>query len=99
MYWECRNCTELHTQNPKECRNCGHGIFKPVSSVEVEDRAEGIEPPDSLDDVQTYRTADEPVGNPSPGVALDGSVARDSETDQDSSGWLTGILQRLRNFL
>ena len=33
MPWACDRCRTLHTQNPDECRNCGHRIFDPESAA------------------------------------------------------------------
>lgn len=76
MAWECERCRTVHTQNPGECRQCGHPIFRPLTAAELDQRSEGIEAPETIDlnSVQVMGTEAEPDYPSSPDVAVDGSI-------------------------
>jgi predicted nucleic acid-binding Zn-ribbon protein len=80
MPWACDRCGTLHTQNPDECRSCGHRIFEPVTATEASGRSEGIDEPDAMeiDGDRVMGAAGEPEYDSSPDVAVDGSVASES---------------------
>jgi predicted nucleic acid-binding Zn-ribbon protein len=87
MAWACERCDTLHTQNPAECRDCGHNIFKPVSDAELRRRSTGTESPESMSEqaVQTMGTSSKPDMESSPDVAIDGSIAGDATSDSMTS--------------
>lgn len=106
MAWACDRCGTLHTQNPAECRSCGHQIFTPVSRDELARQSEGIDDPAALDDetIQTMGTTPDPEYDSSPDVAVDGSIATetaDSTTASQSaaSGGLWSIYATVRAFV
>lgn len=80
MAWECDRCETLHTQNPRECRSCGHNIFQPVSDAELQRPSTSNTSPDrsTVTSAQVTGTAQDPDYDTSPDVAIDGSVADDS---------------------
>ena len=98
MYWRCDHCGTIHTQNPRECRRCGHGVFAPVSAAELERHSEGTEAPEAMTDVPTYGSASESSGVSGPDVALDGSVQREEFDDSaaEQQGWLSRALAWFR---
>jgi predicted nucleic acid-binding Zn-ribbon protein len=87
MAWACDRCGTLHTQNPAECRSCGHQIFEPVSDAELQRRSEDTEQPETVDDssVQTMGTITEPDHDSSPDVAVDGSIADDNKQTESTT--------------
>lgn len=107
MPWACDRCGTIHTQNPAECRSCGHGIFAPISRKEVARQSAGVDAPEAMADeeVGTMGTAPDPDYDSSPDVAVDGSIAGDSnESPNDSpkptaSGGLWSVYSTLRGFL
>jgi len=103
MSWACDRCRTVHTQNPAECRACGHEIFEPVSAHDVGRRSKGIDEPDALDgaDVQTMGTTPDPDYESSPDVADDGSVAAETDEEtgpatQEGVGWFRSAYNTLR---
>lgn len=83
MAWACDRCGTLHTQNPSECRNCGHQIFEPIGDTELRRHSESTTQPEAIDDsaVKTMGTSVEPDYDSSPDVAVDGSIA-----DEEGNG-------------
>lgn len=98
MYWRCDHCRQLHTQNPKECRQCGHGVFQPVTEAELERAADGVDAPAAMDRVRTTGSTDVSVGSPSPDVAPDGSIDREEQASDGPSGPLARLLQWIRTW-
>lgn len=86
MAWECDRCGTIHTQNPSECRSCGHNIFQPVSDAELQRQSTSHTSPtaSAVSAGQVTGTAQEPDYDSSPDVAVDGSVA-DEDTDSVTS--------------
>lgn len=82
MAWACEQCDTLHTQNPAECRDCGHNIFNPVSDAELRQRSTGNKSTESKSEqaVQTLGTTSEPDVESSPDVAIDGSIPATSDS-------------------
>lgn len=70
MNWRCKHCGRIHTQNPKQCRQCGHKILRTVSDAELEHEGTGAPTPEPMDtdDVRTYGRT-EPEYESSPDVA------------------------------
>jgi len=97
MNWRCKHCGRIHTQNPKQCRQCGHEILRPVSDAEIEREGSGAPTPEPMDtdDVQTYGRT-EPEYQSAPDVALDGSIRREETDSRDGS---QGLLARVRQWL
>jgi ribosomal protein L40E len=95
MQWACARCDTLHTQNAASCRSCGHEILRPVDERELEARSEGTAAPApmDIDDDRVLGTSPEPEYATSPDVAVDGSVARtpDNEQDESPTGWWTRL--------
>lgn len=88
MPWECDRCRQVITTNAKECPNCGHGVFAPISRDELPDsNADGPDPIDLNDPSRRAGTATpEAEYSSGPDVAPDGSVAG-SRPD----GWLARL--------
>lgn len=106
MPWACDRCGTIHTQNPAECRSCGHQIFDPVSRQELARRSEGINDPETMDaeDIRTMGTTPDPEYDSSPDVAVDGSIADGTVAETEggqtpSSGGLWGVYARIRGIL
>jgi len=84
MPWACNRCRTVHTQNPDECRNCGHRIFSPTTAEDVSNRSDGIESPESVsvDRDRVMGSTPDPDYDSSPDVSVDGSVTgRTAATD------------------
>ena len=86
MAWECDRCGTVHTQNPSECRGCGHNIFQPVSDAELQRQSTSHTSPtaSAVSAGQVTGTAQEPDYGASPDVGIDGSLA-DEDTDSVAS--------------
>jgi hypothetical protein len=80
--WACDRCDEVHVTNPNACRSCGHHVFRPLSAGELERRTEGGEAPGSVEPETTVGSTAEPEFDSSPGVAPDGSVERDEQSER-----------------
>ncbi|WP_440989246.1 amino acid permease [Haloarchaeobius baliensis] len=94
--WACKRCAEIHTQNPNECRNCGHGIFRPVSKSELSERSTGGDTPEPFTPTYTVGSAPDEEVEKSPDVNLDGSINRpDEEDDPNAQKQEGGLLARL----
>jgi len=101
MLWVCDRCGTIHSQNPLECRECGHRIFDSMHADEYE-RKYDEEPPAPVDDAITMGTTPEPDFDSSPDVAVDGSVDRDNgsrEDDTEHQGGRRSLFDRLRDTL
>lgn len=98
--WACERCDELHTQNPSECRNCGHGVFRPISESELRQRSSPSDGPDSFTPEHTVGSLPEEEVEKSPDVNPDGSIKRpdDADGEQDDAGD-AGLLARIRAWL
>lgn len=86
MPWACTRCGTLHTQNPSDCRECGHRIFTSVSREEAGQRSEGIEGPDPLsdDEILSMGTEPDPEFESSPDLNPDGSIKTESKVESTS---------------
>ena len=100
MLWVCDRCGTIHSQNPPECRNCGHRIFDSMQPTEYE-RQYGEEPPEAVDDAITMGTTPEPDFESSPDVAVDGSIdtGNDQEANSNQQQGDSSLLGRLWNWL
>lgn len=76
MAWRCDRCGTIHTQNPRECRQCKNTTFEPVGAGELEDQSVGIDSPEPMDsaDIETISGTIETKGDPSPDLNPDGSL-------------------------
>lgn len=102
--WACARCDTLHTQNPGECRNCGHGIFRPVSDSELQSRSRGEPTPVSQDIDLTAGTTPELEVGRSPDVNPDGSIklqggGEEQAQNKDQRGATEAIINRLSSLL
>ena len=86
MAWRCDRCGKVHTQNPKECRDCGNTTFEPVGSAELEDQSIGVRNPEPMDadDIGTFGRAAETQGDTSPDINPDGSLKTEETTSKPS---------------
>lgn len=99
MLWVCERCRTIHSQNPSECRNCGHRILDSMHAREYE-RKYDEEPPEPVDDAITMGTTPDPNFESSPDVAVDGSINRDRPDETpDAQASSKGILTRLRDWI
>ena len=83
MAWACDRCDTIHTQNPSECRKCGHQIFQPVSDEQLEQQSRGVQSPEAaeVNRNQTIGTESEAQYAASPDVAVDGSIENDLQVE------------------
>ncbi|MCQ4332335.1 amino acid permease [Natronomonas sp. F2-12] len=88
----------MHTQNPAECRNCGHRIFSPVSDGELKQRTSPTElnRQADIENDQVMGTAPEPDYQSSPDVTVTGDVA-DEPTEQSVPDDQTSSLDRFNS--
>lgn len=99
MLWVCDRCQTIHSQNPPECRNCGHRILDSMHANEYE-RKYDEEPPEPVNDAITMGTTPDPDFESAPDVAVDGSISRDEPGENhDDQSQSEGVLTRLRNWL
>lgn len=100
MAWKCDRCGTLHTQNPTECRECGHQIFSPVSNRSLRERTskhtapKGIEPQRD----QIIGTTPDDDYDRGPDVAKDGTLITDAEpgpTEKQTRSRFGGFLRTL----
>jgi predicted ATP-dependent serine protease len=91
--WKCNRCGQLHTQNPGECRSCGHRILSPASNGELQRASEGVDTPDPIEVEHTVGSLEEDTFESSPDVAVDGSIERES-TQQESGERNQGLISR-----
>jgi predicted ATP-dependent serine protease len=95
--WACSRCNQLHTQNPGECRECGHRIFRPVSVEELDQRSTESPSPESYEPDLTVSSHEQHKIETSPDVAPDGSIVDNSSSEDESA--IGELLQRLRSWL
>lgn len=104
MAWACERCRTIHTQNPSECRSCGHEIMEPVSGEQLEQQSTGVESPQAAE-ISDDQIAGEKVEyeyESSPDVAVDGSIDSSHAVESiprdnpQSSGRLRSIYYSLR---
>ena len=83
MAWACDRCDTIHTQNPSECRKCGHQIFQPVSDEQLKQQSRGVQSPEAaeVNRNQTIGTESEAQYAESPDVAVDGSIENDRQVE------------------
>ena len=83
MAWACDRCDTIHTQNPSECRKCGHQIFQPVSDEQLKQQSLGVQGPEAaeVNRNQTIGTESEAQYAESPDVAVDGSIENDRQVE------------------
>lgn len=94
--WACNRCDQLHTQNPHECRNCGHGIFRPVSEEELQEASTGGDQPEAYEPELTVGSPQETEYARSPDVNPDGSVATPDSQSRNDMGLIARILSWVR---
>ena len=96
MNWACSKCGTLHTQNPKECRNCGRTALKPISDSGLPNADTSGPAPLETDQTQTFGTEPEPEYESSPDVSVDGSIDADErpreERPSERKSWFRGFL-------
>lgn len=96
MNWLCARCHAVHTQNARECRECGHSILEPTSSEELQRRSQGVETPAAAD-VQTTGTRKRPEYESSPDVDTDGSTAGVSNPNTEKKPkWRPNLQPKVR---
>lgn len=96
--WKCARCGTGHSQNPAECRSCGHGIFEPITESELAEMSNGVDSPDSMDlSGRAAPASKEPSVESGPDVAPDGSLVRDEK--QDTNEEEPSLLARVRSRL
>ena len=80
MAWACDRCDTTHTQNPAECRNCGHKIFSPVSDSELKQRgtSTGSNRRADIESDQLIGTVTDPDYRSSPDVTVSGDIAEET---------------------
>jgi DNA-directed RNA polymerase subunit RPC12/RpoP len=80
MAWACGRCDTTHTQNPAECRNCGHKIFSPVSDSELKQRgtSTGSNRRADIESDQLIGTVTDPNYRSSPDVTVSGDIAEET---------------------
>ena len=80
MAWACGRCDTTHTQNPAECRNCGHKIFSPVSDSELKQRgtSTGSNRRADIESDQLIGTVTDPDYRSSPDVTVSGDIAEET---------------------
>ena len=80
MAWACDRCDTTHTQNPAECRNCGHKIFSPVSDSELKQRgtSTGSNRRADIESDQLMGTVTDPDYRSSPDVTVSGDIAEET---------------------
>jgi predicted nucleic acid-binding Zn-ribbon protein len=88
MAWACDRCDTIHTQNPSECRNCGHHIFQPVSDERLRQQGRGAQSyePAEINSNQKIGTTSESQYTKSPDVAVDGSIENDLQLEDPIEG-------------
>ena len=106
MAWECERCRTIHTQNPSECRSCGHKIFSPINDRELERRTDSNTSVESSDisEGQTMGTSKDPNFEKSPDVAKDGSVkaggtSPSPSVDEPATSSGSGAVRSVYNWL
>lgn len=82
LSWACHRCDTLHTQNPEECRSCGHGIFRPVGQSELSERSVGGKSPEPYTVDATTGTTKKGDIESSPDVRPDGSINRKGKSNE-----------------
>lgn len=97
MAWECDRCGQVHTQNPAECRSCGHRVLAPVSDAELRSRSEERDSPEPLEmDTRSLGAPSDEDLPSGPDTAPDGSlIASDDSAERtteepgasDRFGW------------
>lgn len=104
MAWACDRCETIHTQNPSECRECGHQIFQPVSDEQLKQQNRRVQSPEAaeVNRNQTIGTNSEAQYAESPDVAVDGSIENDRQVEDpventsSSSSSLRSIFYSIR---
>lgn len=80
--WVCDRCNRVHTQNPSECRSCGHHILRPADQADLEAASSGIESPEPMDlsESRELGTPSEEESVTGPDLNPDGSLKSGTET-------------------
>lgn len=96
MPWGCNRCGRVMAENPQECPNCGHHIFRQVARENLPpNESDG---PQSINPDELGRMSQPAASTPSdqsPDGGPDGSASTSEETDDDQrDAW-----DRLRGWL